>query len=164
MSDYALAQLNIAQLIEPLDSPRVADFVANLDRINALAESSQGFVWRLKTDDGNATEIRPFGDEYIVNLSVWADMDALYNYVYRSGHVEIMRRRKEWFSRMKDAYMVLWWVPAGHNPTAEEARAKLQTLREHGPTAEAFTFKQPFPRPNTVDGLPLPCRAGAASA
>src|SRR5689334_22717540 len=106
-SKYELAQLNVAVMKAPLESPPMADFVANLDRINALAESSPGFVWRLKTDDGNATALRPLGEQTLVNVSVWRDVEALNRYVYQSAHVEIMKRRKEWFERMKEAYVVL---------------------------------------------------------
>ena len=147
MAAYHLAQLNIAQMRTPMDSPEMADFVANLDRINALADGTPGFVWRLAGDDGNATAFRPFGDDTLVNLSVWDNVDALGAFVYKTAHVEIMKRRKEWFDRMEQAYMVLWWVPAGHRPDEAEAMQRLQTLRDFGPTDKAFTFKQPFPAP-----------------
>lgn len=145
---YQLAQLNIAHLVAPIDSPPLADFVANLDRINALAESSPGFVWRIQTDEGNATEIDFFGPDYIVNMSVWEGLEALHNYVYRSAHTEILRRKKEWFHTMDDAHMVLWWVPASHRPTLDEAKLKLEALKANGPSAEAFTFKQAFDAPS----------------
>lgn len=148
MSAYELAQLNVATPLEPLDSPRLADFVANLERINALAEGSPGFVWRLQTEEGDATSLRPMGDDVLVNMSVWRDVESLNKYVYGAAHVEIMRRRKEWFHRMKDAYVVLWWVPKGHRPTTQEAVAKLELLRQHGPTAAAFTFRHAFPPPD----------------
>ena len=147
MSDYQLAQLNIATMKETLDSPRMADFVANLDRINALAENSTGFVWRFQTVEGDATAARPMGEETLVNISVWTDVDSLNKYVYGSAHVEIMRRRKEWFERMREAYFVLWWVHKGHRPTVEEAIEKLELLRKNGPTIEAFTFRQSFAQP-----------------
>jgi hypothetical protein len=147
MAAYQLAQLNIAQMRTPIDSPEMADFVANLDRINALADNAPGFVWRLQSDDGNATSLRPFGDDTLVNMSVWADVQSLSDYVYKSLHVEIMKRRKEWFDRMEEAYHVLWWVPAGHRPDEAEAMQRLQILRAMGPTERAFTFKQPFPSP-----------------
>ena len=156
MSKYQLAQLNVAKLAEALDSPRLADFVANLDRINALAEKSPGFVWRLQTDEGDATTIRPFGEEYIVNLSVWTDLESLRNYVYRSAHVDVMRRRREWFERMPEAHLVLWWVESGHVPTVAEAEAKLKILRDEGATARAFTFKKPFPPPHRSHVGPAP--------
>jgi Domain of unknown function (DUF3291) len=150
MSNYQLAQLNIAALKAPLDSPELKDFVDNLDRINALAEGSPGFVWRLKGDGNDATSLRPMGEAVIVNMSVWRDIAALRDFVYRSGHVEIMRRRREWFTRMADAYMVLWWVPAGHQPTVAEAAGRLTLLREQGPTAQAFTFGEAFSAPDVL--------------
>ena len=147
MSKYSLAQLNIGTLKAPLDSPELKDFVDNLDRINALAEGSAGFVWRLKGDGNDATSLRPLGEDVIVNMSVWRDVEALKDYVYRSGHVEVMRRRREWFTRMAQAYMVLWWVPVGHVPTIAEAAARLELLRQKGPTSEAFTFGDAFAAP-----------------
>ncbi len=148
MLRYELAQLNIALLKAPLDSPLLADFVANLDRVNALAESSPGFVWRLQTSDGDATALRPVGQDTLVNMSVWKDVESLRNYVYRSAHVEVMRRRKEWFERMASAFVVLWWVPSGHRPSIQEALARLELLRSAGPSAQAFTFRQAYPPPN----------------
>ena len=149
MSQYELAQLNIAVMKEPLDSPVVADFVANLDRINALAEQSPGFLWRLQTPEGDATALRPLGDNTIVNMSVWRDVASLNDYVYRSAHVEIMRRRKEWFERVREAPVVLWWVRRGHRPTIIEAIEKLTLLRERGPSADAFTFRHAFAAPDS---------------
>jgi uncharacterized protein DUF3291 len=148
MSQYELAQLNIAVMKEPLDSPRMADFVANLERINALAESSPGFVWRLKTEEGDATALRPLGDQTLVNMSVWKDVASLNQYVYKSAHVEIMRRRKEWFDRMREASIVLWWVPQGHRPSVLQAIERLELLRANGPSADAFTFRHAFPPPD----------------
>jgi hypothetical protein len=148
MSQYQIAELNVAELKAPLDSPELKDFVDNLDRINALAESSPGFAWRLKGDGNDATSLRPLGDNVIVNLSVWSDVSALRDYVYKTAHVEILRRKREWFSRMAKAYMVLWWVPKGHEPTPAEAVAKLMLLRERGPSAEAFTFAEAYGAPD----------------
>ena len=148
MSTYELAQLNIAVMKEPLESPSMTDFVANLDRINALAESSQGFVWRLQGDDGDATAMRPLGENTLVNMSVWRDVESLNKYVYGSAHVEIMRRRKEWFERMREMYVVLWWVRKGHRPAVSEAVARLELLRASGTTAEAFTFRNAYPAPD----------------
>ena len=147
MSAYELAQLNIATTKAPLDSPLMAEFVANLDRINALAEASPGFVWRLKGEGNDATSLRPLGDDVIVNMSVWQNAQALHNYVYRTAHLEVMKKRKAWFEAMREAYVVLWWVPAGHRPDVGEALSRLETLRRLGPTNMAFTFKQPFPPP-----------------
>ena len=164
MSRYELAQFNIARMKAPLESPVMADFVANLDRINALAESSPGYVWRLKTEEGDATALRPLGDDTLVNISVWRDVASLNNYVYGSAHVEIMRRRKEWFERMREAYVVLWWVPRGHRPDVSEAIGKLELLRSKGPTRDAFTFRQAFlapdaPQPGAPFGFGNECPA-----
>jgi hypothetical protein len=150
MSKYELAQLNVARMKEPLQSPAMADFVANLDRINALAESSPGFLWRLQTEEGDATALRPLGEDTLVNVSVWKDVESLNQYVYQSAHVEIMRRRKEWFERVREAYVVLWWVPLAHRPDVSEATAKLELLRTKGPTQEAFTFRRAFPPPDAA--------------
>jgi hypothetical protein len=145
---HELAQLNVGVIRAPMDSPVMAEFANNLDRINALAEASPGFVWRLQTEDGNATAIRPFEDEnLLVNMSVWRDVESLKAYVYGSAHVQFMRRRREWFELMKEAYLVLWWVPRGHRPEIAEAIAKLERLKAQGPGPEAFTFADPFPAP-----------------
>jgi hypothetical protein len=154
MSRYELAQLNVATMKFPLDAPGMADFVANLERINALAEQSPGFVWRLQTEEGDATAMRRLGDNMLVNLSVWADVESLNHYVYQTAHVEIMRRRKEWFERMGEAHFVLWWVPAGHRPGVEEAAARLALLREQGPSAQAFSFRYAFAAPDASAQTP----------
>jgi hypothetical protein len=155
MSAYELAQLNIGIIRGPMDSPVMAEFAANLDRINALAERSPGFVWRLQTEDGDATAIRPFADEnMLVNMSVWRDVKSLNSYVYSSAHVEIMRRRREWFERMTDAFLVLWWVTKGHRPSVAEAITKLEILRSRGSTPEAFTFRKAFPPPDAARSQP----------
>jgi hypothetical protein len=149
-TSYHLAQVNIGRLRAPVDSPIVAEFMAALEPINALADGSPGFVWRLQTEDGNATSIRPFeDDEILVNMSVWESIEALGDYVYRSAHTPFMRRRREWFQQMAEAYLALWWVPAGQLPTAAHAVERLNHLREHGPTPYAFTFRSPFPPPDT---------------
>ena len=155
MSRYELAQLNVGVIKGPMDSPVMADFAANLERINELAERSSGFVWRLQTEDGDATAIRPFGNaNMLVNMSVWKDVESLSRYVYNSEHVQIMRRRREWFERMDEAFLVLWWVPEGHRPGVEEALARLQWLRANGPGPEAFTFRTaPLP-PDALPGTP----------
>lgn len=145
MTEHHLAQLNIAKMKFAIDAPELTEFVARLDDVNALADDSPGFVWRLQTEDGYATAIDYFGPEYLVNMSVWSDVDSLHNYVYRTAHNDIMARRKEWFERMLEVYSVLWWIPAGTIPTIAEADQRLQKLRQNGPTAEAFTFKQMFP-------------------
>lgn len=147
MANYHLAQLNIAQLKAPLDSPQLADFVANLERINALAEAAPGYVWRLQDEAGDATAIRPFGDEVLVNMSLWRDVQSLSDYVYKSAHTEMLKRRREWFDKVEQAHQVLWWVPAGHRPSVQEAAERLAHLRAHGATAHAFSFRQAFAAP-----------------
>ncbi len=149
---YHVAQVNIGTPKAPTDSPLLADFMAALDPINALADESPGFVWRLQTEDGNATAIRPFEDDRLmINMSVWESIDELASFVYRSGHVEVMRRRREWFEHMR-LFMTLWWVPEGHVPTTAEARERLDHLAAHGPTPFAFTFKVRFPPPDEDPG------------
>lgn len=145
---YHLAQYNIARLLAPLNDPRLAEFVANLDRINRLGDRAPGFVWRHQDADGNSTSVRVRGDErIIINFTVWESPEALFEYTYHSAHVELFRRRREWFEEHPDPYLVLWWVPAGYIPSVEEADERLDHLRSHGPTAEAFTLKQRFPPP-----------------
>ncbi len=161
MSAHELAQLNIALMKEPLESPAMAGFVDNLERINALADRSPGFVWRLQSDDGDATSVRPLGELTLVNLSVWRDLESLNQFVYRSGHAEIMRRRKEWFERMGEAFVVLWWVPLGHRPTVEEAVARLELLRTAGASPAAFTFRTAFGPPGDEGRAPPPVRSDA---
>lgn len=142
---FHLAQLNIGRILAPLDSPVMADFVNNLDKINTLAETSPGFVWRLKDDANNATSIHVFDDErIIVNMSVWETLDQLYQFTYKTMHTEFLKRRKEWFEKMGDMYYVLWHVPAGHVPDVREARERLEHLRAHGETAYAFSFRKQF--------------------
>ena len=140
-----LAQLNTGRMRAPTDDPLVKEFMDALDPVNALAERSPGFVWRFQTADGNATAERPFDDDTIlVNFSTWESVEALSDYVYRSDHAAYLRRRAEWFERFDGIYSVLWWVPAGHRPTVEEALERLEHLRVHGPTRKAFTFRHRF--------------------
>ncbi len=149
MTTYHLVQCNIGRILAPLDSLRLAGFVAGLEPINALADSSPGFVWRLETDDGNATSIRAFDDDMLLmNLSVWESIDTLAEFVYRSAHRDVMRQRGQWFEKMADAYMVLWWIPAGTIPTVDDAKARLEILTRDGPSPEAFTFRSPFSPPD----------------
>jgi heme-degrading monooxygenase HmoA len=148
MSQFELAQLNIAYLKAPIDSPILADFVANLDRINRLADAADGFRWRLQTDEGHAMSVRPFGDDVLINMSVWRDLEALRQFVYKPAHAEIMKRRREWFTQAPEAYAVLWWVPSGHRPSVSEAAERLQQLRSHGPSPTAFTFGRVFGTPD----------------
>lgn len=148
MSTHHLAQLNIARLLAPLESAQLADFVAALDPVNALADDAPGFVWRLQTDDGDATSLRPYDDDMmIVNMSMWSSVEDLSSFVYRSDHRDVLVRRREWFERMRESVVVLWWIPAGHIPTVDEAKERLQLLDKEGPTPEAFTFRSTFPPP-----------------
>ncbi len=146
MTGLHLAQVNVARLVAPLDSPQLADFVANLDPVNAIADASPGFVWRLQTETGDATALRIFDDDWIiVNMSVWGSLEALRGYVYRSAHADVLRRRQEWFERMAEAHVALWWIEAGTLPTLDDARERLMTLRAEGPTQRAFTLREPYP-------------------
>lgn len=145
MATYHLAQLNIARLIAPIDSPTLAGFVARLDEINALADGAPGFVWRLQTDEGNATALRVYEDDrLLVNLSVWESIEALHAYTYKTAHADLIRDRQEWFSRLERPHLVLWWIPAGHIPDTTEARDRLDHLTTHGPTPLAFTFARRY--------------------
>jgi hypothetical protein len=158
MSAYELAQLNIGIIRDSMDSPVMAEFAANLERINLLAERSPGFIWRLQTEQGDATALRPFQDpDMLLNMSVWRDLESLNAYVYRSAHVEIMRRRREWFERMELPFLVLWWVPRGHRPDVTEAIARLELLRSKGATPDAFNFRSTFaPLDAAAAGPPVP--------
>lgn len=151
---YHLAQLNIARPVAPLDSPRLTGFVSRLDEINALADTASGFVWRLVDDDGaNATGLRPYGPDVMVNLSVWESVEALYDFAYRTAHLDLLRRRREYFDHEGlAAYAVLWWVPAGTVPSLAEAKERLDLLAREGATPEAFTFRERFPP--KVDAAP----------
>lgn len=145
MTAFHLAQLNVGRLVAPTDSPVVAEFMEALDRINALAEASPGFVWRFQTDAGNATDVKAFDDDQLLlNISVWESVEALADYVYRSDHTSFLRRRREWFEKTDLPVVTMWWVPAGHVPTVDEAVERMRHLQAHGPSAHAFTFRQPF--------------------
>jgi heme-degrading monooxygenase HmoA len=143
MPNHHIAQVNIARMLAPLDDPLMADFVAQLDEINALADRSPGFVWRLQTEEGNATYLRPYDDDRVIfNMSVWESIEHLKEYVYRSAHIEVMKRRREWFEKFDGAFMALWWVEAGHLPTVEEAKQRLDQLYQRGESEFAFSFKK----------------------
>jgi hypothetical protein len=140
-----LAQLNIGRLVAPNDDPQVAEFMAALEPINALADASPGFVWRLQDDSGNATSIHAFDDEsIIVNMSVWKSLADLRAFVYATEHKRYLARRREWFQVFAGLYVVLWHVPLGHIPTTAEAQERLTHLEQHGPTPHAFTFRGSF--------------------
>jgi Domain of unknown function (DUF3291) len=148
---WDLAQLNIGRLLAPTDHPDTKGFMDALEPINALADSAPGFRWRLQTEDGDATAIRPYADDLmIVNLSTWASLEALADFVYGEEHRAVMVQRRKWFERM-EVYLALWWVPEGHTPSVDEAKARLAHLAEHGPTPEVFTFRHPFAAPGAID-------------
>jgi hypothetical protein len=145
---WHLAQYNLAKLRKPLTDPLLADFVSEIDRVNHLGDASPGFVWRHQTEEGNSTSVRPRDDDsIIINFTVWESVDALFEFTYHSDHVEVYRKRRKWFEHVDWQYLVLWWVPAGHIPTVEEAEERLLHLNARGPTPHAFTFKQRFPAP-----------------
>lgn len=145
---FHLAQVNVARLREPLDRPSMQGFVDGLEPINALADESPGFVWRLQTDDGDATSLRVFDDEMmIVNLSVWASVEALRAFVFASDHAGYLRRRADWFERLAEAPTALWWVAEGRTPSVDEATERLEMLRDRGPTPDAFTLRHAFEAP-----------------
>ena len=148
---WQIAQLNVGRVLAPPDSPVLAEFMAALDGVNALADAAPGFVWRLKSDSGNATDILISDDPlFLINMSVWESTDSLFEFVYRSLHTKFMVRRREWFEKPVEQYLVLWWVPAGHIPTPQEALVRLDHLRAHGPSPHAFTFREKYPPPDAA--------------
>jgi len=150
--NWHLAQINVGRMVGPPDDPRVVPFMAALDRINALADASPGFVWRLQSESGSATDIQTTDDPlFIVNMSVWADAQALFEFVYRSAHTPEMARRREYFERFDGAYQALWWIEAGHIPSIDEGLSRLWRLDRYGPTPHAFTFKARFAAPGVGD-------------
>lgn len=147
-TQYQLAQINIAQAKAEMDAETMSGFVNRLDEINAIADKADGFVWRLQTTKGDSTAIRVFDDSLLlVNISVWRDIESLKNYVYKSLHIELVRDREAWFNKIGAMHQALWWIPAGHIPTTQEAKDKLELLRKLGPTQEAFTFGKSFQKP-----------------
>ena len=154
---YHIAQVNIALMRAPLDDPLMTEFVASLDEINALADQSPGFIWRLQTEEGDATSLRPYNDDRILfNLSVWESLEQLQDYVYRGAHREIMRKRRQWFEKLDGIHLALWWVEVGHIPTIDEAKQRLEYLNERGPTTWSFNFRSPFPSPNQSGDFKAP--------
>ena len=146
MAGYHLAQVNIGRVRAPIEDPLMAGFVNRLDELNALADQSPGFVWRLQTSSGNATYFRPYpeDDRILVNMSVWETIESLRHYVYKTVHAELLRQRQEWFEKFAGTYTALWWVPAGHRPGIDEAKKRLAHLEQRGPTQFAFNFKTTF--------------------
>ena len=142
---YYLAQINVAEMKAPLDNPIMAEFADALDKINEVAETSPGFVWRLKTRSGNATDIRAYPDpKMLVNISVWRSVEQLKVYVYKSLHGDFFIRRRKWFEKYQGEHFAMWWIPAEHLPTVEEGLAKLEYLTLHGDSPESFTFAKPY--------------------
>jgi catalase (peroxidase I) len=138
-----IAQLNIGRVRHPLDDPRMADFMNNLERVNALAERSPGFVWRYADASGNATDTRPFADDprMMINMSVWESVEALEKFVWQTVHTRFYGRKHEWFEKLDGAYFVLWHVPAGHRPRVQEAIERLEHMKAHGPSPHAFGWQ-----------------------
>ncbi|WP_226664729.1 DUF3291 domain-containing protein [Microbulbifer aggregans] len=151
MASYHLAQVNIAYGIETLDHPVMAGFVAELDRLNALADISEGFIWRLQSDEGDATAFKLYDDEKIIlNMSVWESIETLKSYVYSGEHLEILKQKKQWFEKTKSAHLVLWWVPAGEIPSIEDVKSKLSLIQKLGPSEQAFNFARAYPAPDSI--------------
>jgi hypothetical protein len=147
---WHIAQVNIARLIEPLDSERLAGFVSELNPVNASADTAPGFVWRLKTEEGNATSLVAFEWDtsgsagVITNLSVWESFEALRDFIYSAQHLAVMRQKREWFYQVAEATTALWWIPAGELPTLNAAEEKIKILRNLGPTRESFGLNTIF--------------------
>ena len=147
-ANYHIAQINIARLLALIDDPVMADFVAQLSPVNALADESPGFVWRLQSESGDATAIKVYDDDrIIINLTVWEGIDALRDYVYKGAHHAVLRDRKRWFAKFEGPYYALWWIPAGYLPDPQEGKERLEYLRTHGDSPYAFSFKKAFPMP-----------------
>ena len=152
---FRLAQANVARMRAPLEDPLMHGFVSQLEAINALADRSPGFVWRLQSEAGDATAIRAYDDPTILfNMSVWESLESLHAYVYKSEHVAPLRGRRVWFLPIAESSLVLWWIPAGHTPTVAEGRERLELLRSKGPSQAAFTFRQPFAAPGAAPSRP----------
>ncbi|MFC4062165.1 DUF3291 domain-containing protein [Planomonospora corallina] len=162
-----LAQLNVARLRAPLDSPEIAGFVALLEPVNAVSDAAPGFVWRLKEseDDPEATVKHDYGDDLVINFSVWESRESLWNFVYRSAHLPALQRRREWFHHIAEPYSVMWWIPEGYTPSLAEGMERLELLRREGPTPRAFTFRDFYDAPSdggsSADG---PSEAPSASS
>ncbi len=147
-TNYHIAQINIARMRGPLESPVMEGFVARLEEINALADHSPGFVWRLQTEEGDATSVQAFDDPLLlVNLSVWETIEALHTFIYRSTHLQLLQGKKSWFKRPEKPHLALWWIAAGHEPSVAEAKARLELLQDQGPGPDAFTFSRRYPVP-----------------
>ena len=155
-SRFHLAQINVGRLLAPIDDDRIAGFVEALEPINRLAEASPGYVWRLQSDAGNATDILLTDDAFfIINLTVWESIEALRHFAYSTAHVRVLRRRREWFERHIEPHLALWWIPAGTLPDPLDGLARVERLGRLGPTPEAFTFREPFGPPGSIEPAPF---------
>jgi hypothetical protein len=149
---HVACRANVGTVLYPTDDPRIAEFMNQLDAVNAMADASPGFVWRLQSAQGNATDIQVSDDpHFLVNMSVWQDMESLFDFVYRSSHRSVMAKRRDWFERPAGAYQVLWWIPSGSIPTPQEGLERLRHLERHGPSPHAFTFRQKYPPPGIAE-------------
>lgn len=155
MNTFHLAQVNIAKRLAPMEDPVMQDFVNNLDKINAIADGSDGFIWRLKDEDKDLAAQVFQDDTLIINMSVWQNLEFLFNYTYNSGHIEVFKRKKEWFDKMKMVHMAFWYVPEAYRPTFQDAKDRLDYLNKHGDTPYAFSFKSKFSITDAINYNPL---------
>jgi len=147
--EYQLAQVNIARMNADIEDPAMSGFAQRLEEINALADFSKGFVWRFKTEEGDDTYLRPFDDTRILfNMSVWETVEDLKNYVYASKHIELLKSKNDWFKKLDEAHLALWWIEKGRIPSVEDALEILELIKTNGPSPKAFTFAKPYPKPN----------------
>ena len=155
MNTFHLAQVNIAKRLAPMKDPVMQDFVNNLDKINAIADGSDGFIWRLKDEDKDLAAQVFQDDTLIINMSVWQNLEFLFNYTYNSGHIEVFKRKKEWFDKIKMVHMAFWYVPKAYRPTFQDAKDRLDYLNKHGDTPYAFSFKSKFSITDAINYNPL---------
>jgi hypothetical protein len=148
---YNLAQVNIAKRLAPMDDPIMQDFINNVERINAIADEAEGFIWRMQDEDKDLGAEIFKDDTLLINMSVWNDLECLFDYTYKSGHIEVFKRKKEWFSKMKMVHMAFWYIPEGYEPTFQDAKSRLDYLNKYGDTPYAFTFKSKFSPKDAVN-------------
>ncbi|WP_298346049.1 DUF3291 domain-containing protein [uncultured Algibacter sp.] len=141
---YHLAQVNIAKRLAPMDDPIMQDFINNVEKINAIADEAEGFIWRMQDEDKDLGAEIFQDDTLLINMSVWESLVSLFNYTYKSGHIEVFKRKKEWFSKMKMVHMAFWYIPEGYEPTFQDAKQRLDYLNKYGDTPYAFSFKSKF--------------------
>lgn len=155
MTKHYLSQVNIAKSLAPMDDPIMQDFINNVDKINAIADTSEGFIWRLKDEDKEEAAAVFQDDSLIINMSIWENLESLFNYTYKSGHIEVFKRKKEWFSKMKMVHMAFWYIPEGDIPTFQDAKNRLDYLEKHGDTPFAFSFKSNFTLEDAINYTPI---------